>query len=381
MISFHLKKRVLALLLAALAVTLCACTGVVMLPEDRNAPDKPEEPEWKTTEPADDTLPAEETQEPEELQEPEEPPVPEFVNKLTGEETTEELAGIRPIAVMINNIKAATPQQGISLADVTYEVLAEGGITRLLCLFTDYASLPETGSIRSSRDYFIDLSDAHDAIYVHCGGSPGAYDTLAARKTENMDGIYFNTPFYRNEWRRKNMGMEHSLMTTGEGLVKGIAQKGYRTESDAKQPLSFALTDSTPAGEPATALKVVFSYYATSEFDYNADEGVYYKKQFGAPHIDSNNDVQLSFKNILLFPCRQGMVPGDDKGRLFVDFIGSGEGYYLSDGVCKKVRFTKASRTSSYTVWEEDGETELLLNPGKTYIGLPPTDAVISYNG
>ncbi len=94
---------------------------------------------------------------PEEPQEPQEPPVPEFVNKLTGEETTEELAGIRPIAMMINNIKAATPQQGISLADVMYEVLAEGGITRLLCLFTDYASLPETGSIRSSRDYFIDL--------------------------------------------------------------------------------------------------------------------------------------------------------------------------------------------------------------------------------
>ena len=61
------------------------------------------------------------------------PPEPKFYNKLTGLETTEELSGIRPVGIMINNIKQATPQQGISQADVIYEVLAEGGISRLFC--------------------------------------------------------------------------------------------------------------------------------------------------------------------------------------------------------------------------------------------------------
>ncbi len=313
-----------------------------------------------------------------------EEPVPEepaFINKLTGLETTEALASIRPVGIMINNIKQATPQQGISHADVMYEVLAEGGITRLFCLFTDYASLPETGSIRSSRDYYIDLADAHDAIYVHCGGSPAAYETLAARKTENMDGIYFSTPFYRNAWRKKNMGMEHSMMTTGELLVKGIEAKGYRTTSEADQPLSFHQTFTPLEGEGVTEAATIaakYSYYATSTFDYVEDTHRYLKGQFGAAHIDSNDNSQLAFENVLLLYAAQGAVKGDDKGRLYVNFYGTGEGVYFTGGKTKPIRWSKESRTSSYTLYEADGTTELLLNPGRTYIGIPPLDAQIT---
>lgn len=324
-----------------------------------------------------------ETPEPEETpelpQEPEVPQIPEFINKLTGEETTEELENIRPVAIMINNIKMATPQQGISHADVIYEVLAEGGITRLLCLFTDYANLPVTGSIRSARDYYIDLSDAHDAIYVHCGTSPAADETLAARKTENMNGMNFNTPFYRDSWRMKNMGYEHSLMTTGEKLVEGIEKKGYRTESDAVQPLSFKTTQETFDGESAQYAGIKFSYYAKTELEYDAELGVYNKKQYGAEHIDSNTGEQLKFENALILFCTQGMVPGDEAGRLYVNFYGDGDGYYICDGVYKNIKWHKDTRTSSYTLYEQDGETELLLNPGKTYIAIAPMDAEITF--
>ena len=57
------------------------------------------------------------------IPEPVEPAVPEFVNKLTGLETTEALSKVRPVSIMINNLKQALPQQGISQADVIYEVL------------------------------------------------------------------------------------------------------------------------------------------------------------------------------------------------------------------------------------------------------------------
>ncbi|MGN1122326.1 MAG: DUF3048 domain-containing protein, partial [Eubacteriales bacterium] len=236
-----LAVAVMAMLLAAL--TLSGCTGEKDIPGGKT--DLPVEVDDVLDVPVDTDVPddakaGDDT-----------PDQPVYLNKLTGLATTEELADIRPVAIMINNIKQATPQQGIINADIMYEILAEGGITRLLCLFTDYANLPETGSIRSSRDYYIDIADAHDAIYVHCGGSPAAYETLAARKTDNMDGIYFNTPFYRNEWRKKNMGMEHSMMTTGERLVQGIEQKGYRTTSDAAQPLSFKTKVSDMDRKPA----------------------------------------------------------------------------------------------------------------------------------
>lgn len=306
------------------------------------------------------------------------PPEPKFYNKLTGLETTEELSGIRPVGIMINNIKQATPQQGISQADVIYEVLAEGGISRLFCLFTDYATLPETGSIRSSRDYYIDLADAHDAIYVHCGGSPAAYETLKARGTDNMDGIYFSTPFYRNEWRKKHMGMEHSMMTTGERLVKGIEEKGYRTTSDFKQPFSFKESVSAIEGEKVTDAKSVsveFSYYAISTFDYDEATGTYLKGQFKAPHIDSNNNVQLAFENVILLYASQGAVKNDEKGRIHVDFIGTGDGIYITNGKTEPIKWSKKSRTSSYTLYKADGVTELLLNPGKTYVAIPPIGA------
>lgn len=310
---------------------------------------------------------------PEEKPMEEQPVLPEFINKLTGEETTEELANIRPVALMINNLKQALPQQGISQADIIYEVLAEGGITRLLCLFTDYATLPETGSVRSSRDYYIDLSDAHDAIYVHSGTSPQATAVLNERKTDHMDGIYFSTPFYRNSERWKNMGQEHSLMTTGEGLVKGIEQKGFRTESDAKQPFTFNLTDTPLAsGKTANKMTLTFSYYQTVELEYDETVGVYLKKQYGVPHIDANNETQLTFENAVVLYCEQGAIKGDDYGRLYVNFYGDGEGQYMSNGEYKNIKWHKDSRTSTYTLYEEDGTTELLLNPGKTYVAIAP---------
>lgn len=302
------------------------------------------------------------------------PEIPKLVNKLTGIETTEELANIRPVAIMINNLKQALPQQGISQADVIYEILAEGGITRLLCLFTDYANLPETGSVRSSRDYYIDISDAHDAIYVHCGTSPLAKETLAERNTDNMDGIYFDIPFYRNKDRWNSMGMEHSMMTSGDGLVKGIEKKGYRTTSDAPCPLQFNSSPSPISnGLTANKMSLTFSYYHTVELEYDNENQNYLKNQYGKPHIDSNNNTQLAFENVIVLYCEHSAIKGDDAGRISVSFVGDGTGEYMSMGEYKKIKWHKDSRTSGYTLYEEDGTTELLLNPGKTYVAIAPT--------
>ncbi len=370
MIFAKYRRILFTLLCVAAVLAFAGC-------QKNDVPD--ENPDVPVTAPTDgENDKTDDVQTPDDTKTDEVPEEPKYYNKLTGLETTEELSNIRPVGIMINNIKQATPQQGISQADVIYEVLAEGGISRLFCLFTDYASLPETGSIRSSRDYYIDLADAHDAIYVHCGGSPAAYDTLKARGTNNMDGIYFSTPFYRNEWRKKHMGMEHSMMTTGERLVKGIEEKGYRTTSDFKQPFSFKESVSALEGENVTDAKTIaveFSYYAKSTFDYDETTGTYLKGQFSAPHIDSNNNAQLAFENVILLYASQGAVKNDEKGRIHVDFIGTGDGIYITNGKSEPIKWSKESRTSSYTLYKADGATELLLNPGKTYVGIPPIGA------
>ena len=370
MIFAKYRRILFTLLCVAAVLAFAGC-------QKNDVPD--ENPDVPVTAPTDgENDKTDDVQTPDDTKTDEVPEEPKYYNKLTGLETTEELSNIRPVGIMINNIKQATPQHGISQADDIYEELAEGGISRLFCLFTDYASLPETGSIRSSRDYYIDLADAHDAIYVHCGGSPAAYDTLKARGTNNMDGIYFSTPFYRNEWRKKHMGMEHSMMTTGERLVKGIEEKGYRTTSDFKQPFSFKESVSALEGENVTDAKTIaveFSYYAKSTFDYDETTGTYLKGQFSAPHIDSNNNAQLAFENVILLYASQGAVKNDEKGRIHVDFIGTGDGIYITNGKSEPIKWSKESRTSSYTLYKADGATELLLNPGKTYVGIPPIGA------
>jgi hypothetical protein len=327
---------------------------------------------------------AEEVPEPDPVPEPE-PAKPEFVNPLSGEATTEELVNNRPVAIMLNNIHVAMPQMAISYADIIYEVLEEGGITRLMALYHDYENLPEIGSIRSARDYYIDLSDAHDAIYVHCGGSTYAKDVLAKRKTENIDGMFLGN-FYRSKERRKTMASEHTLMITGEGLAKNIAQKGYRTESTASQPLSFHDFETDFEGNTANNIKVPFSLalepnpYALSTFEYNPEKGKYLKSHYNEAHIDGTTGEQLAFENVVILECKQYQIPGDKLLCIASEFVGTGNGKYASNGVIKDITWKKNSRTSIYSLYESDGVTPLLLNPGKSYIAIVPTGTVITAN-
>ena len=96
----------------------------------------------------------------------------------------------RPVAVMVSNSYDSLPQWGLSQADIIYEMLAEGRITRLLAIFKDPSKIDKLASVRSSRPYFIDIAQSYGAVYMHFGGSVPAYEAIAARKDLiSMDGI------------------------------------------------------------------------------------------------------------------------------------------------------------------------------------------------
>ena len=117
-------------------------------------------------------------EEPEPRPEPEpEPYVPSGINPLTGEPMESRYENNRPVAVMLNNLKAAQPQLGISQADIIYEVPAEGGITRMLAVYQEPGSLGLVGSVRSARQYYWEIAQGHDAVYIHAGASPEFYNT------------------------------------------------------------------------------------------------------------------------------------------------------------------------------------------------------------
>lgn len=318
-----------------------------------------------------------------------------YRSKLTGLPLeSEELSNQRPVAIMFNNLKAALPQHGICKMDVLYEAIVEGSITRLLGIAENWQELPTLGSIRSSRDYYIDFSDAHNAIYVHAGGSQIAYNTLAQRKTDNIDGTngprVSSNAFYRNQERRnKGVSIEHTLFTSGERLTEAIKGNKFNTvlKDGFVSPFRFSDSGVEFDGKVANYVYIPFSTYAQSYFDYNTEKGVYDKGQYvsskssldkhDSPHTDGNDNSTLSFKNIIIIYTSYRTI--DDKGRQAVQFTGNGTGYYFTDGKCKEIMWNRPTRTGGYTLYEADGTTELLMNPGKTYVAIVKNGTTITY--
>ena len=307
--------------------------------------------------------------------EPEPIPEPEFFNPLTGLSCEETVETKRPVAMMINNLKQAIPQLGISNADIIYECIVEGGITRLMAVFSEYENLPTTGSVRSSRDYYIDLAQAHDAIYAHCGGSEEAYSVIANRKINNIDGVRGSAKaaaaYWKDQDRGRNMGYEHASMTNGEKLSEAIANLNYRTElvENFEHPLNFANSEIDFTGDTANSVSISFSgKYSKSFFSYDENTMLYKKGQYGQAHIDAITDETLTFKNILILGVSYRDT-NDEYHHLVMNFEGTGKGYYISNGKAKEIVWSKKDRQTPYKLFEADGETPLLLTPGNSYIG------------
>ncbi len=323
-----------------------------------------------TTQPVEQTTTQEQTTQ-EEIKVPQ---TPKYINSLTGFECSEELSKQRPVAMMINNLSKACPQEGISNADIIYECLAEGGITRLMMVVTDYASLGQTGSVRSARDYFLDLVQNHDALYFHAGHSIKADTEIQERKIDNFDGVkmYLPNAFYRDEWRLNNMGMEHSLMIKGEGIVSAIKFKGKRTElkADFKSPFNFPENDNKVElnGDDAACVYLPFSYYQSPWLKYDSTTNTYKRWQYNNPHIDKTNGEQLSFTNILIIGCEH-TGPLDSYGRIDIITHGSGTGYYITGGKYVEIKWEKQTVDSELELYNKDG-SPLVINKGKSYIAM-----------
>lgn len=300
-----------------------------------------------------------------------------FINTLTGLPASKAEYYKRPVAIMINNIKISCPQIGISQADVIYECLVEGGMTRLMMLMINYEDATEIGSIRSSREYYIDFASNHNAIYIHAGGSNKAYEEIRDRKINNLDGVNMYIPdmFYRDEWRKVNMGFEHSLMTTGPKITAGIKFKKYNTEIKDTFIPSFNFVDYNSGKNEMTggnAAKHVIITYNNAHFPqyiYNSKSNTYKRYQFnGITHIDGANDTQLEFTNVLILNLPH-YYTGDSYGHVDVDSVGSGKGYYVSGGKYIQITWTKKSKDTPMVLTNTDGSL-LEMNCGKTFVNI-----------
>ncbi len=307
---------------------------------------------------------------------------PGYINPYTGLESKKDLSSVRPVAIMINNIEQAMPQVGISKADILYECLAEGGITRLLMVTRDYESLETVGSVRSSREYYIDLAKNHDAIYVHAGGSEEAYSQIYSRSIEHLDGVRADqrtgknvsgTVFYRDKERLKTMAYEHTLVTTGKRIAEGIAVMGYRTAEDPNFsepiiPVDWGWSVEL-SGNSATHIKVPYRSNRISEYEYDAKSGRYMRYQFThKEHIDGATGKQLGFENVIILKMPHQST-GDYAGHIVVNTVGSGDGWFATGGKVIPVKWSKASQDSEMKLTDTEGYS-IIVNHGKTVINI-----------
>ena len=305
-----------------------------------------------------------------------------YLHPLTGLPADRDWSNQRPAAIMINNVSQSLPQPGISKADIIYECLVEGGMTRLLAVVQDYASLGVIGSVRSSREYYLDLAANHDAIYVHAGGSNEAYVQIKGRGVDNLDGVnmYLPDTFYRDPERLKKYAYEHTLVTTGKGIVSGIKYKQYRTKirSGFINPLKFCTPDLVMviSDENAAATNVIVPYNKNhhSQYVYDAGSMLYYRYQYnGQKHVDGTTGSQLSFTNLLILCCDHAAT-GDEKGHITVDTTGSGSGFACMGGRYVRIRWSKPTVDSVISFTYADGGAPLTLSCGKTMINIVSPD-------
>ena len=296
------------------------------------------------------------------------------VNPLTGLPMSEDYVGKRPLAIMLSNIAEAQPQQGVGQADMIYEVLAEGGITRMVAMFQEYGDMALTGSVRSTRPYYLDIAQGHDAILFHAGGSTDAYLQIKNRGVTALDcvnGPYEGTLFWRDTTRRANNGFVHSVVTSGAKITEYFPKYSFRMEhEEGYAPALTFVEDGTPKGEGAAEVTVRFSGYKTAYFTYVEESKTYLVSQSlngrsVAPYNDGNTKEQQAFTNVLVL-FAEGKVL-DNEGRLSVDLVGSGEGYFICGGKYIFIKWEKESFASPFVYTTKSGEG-ISLGVGRSYV-------------
>ncbi len=287
-------------------------------------------------------------------------------NPLTGDAAySKELVNNRPVFVVVENHPDARPQWGLTSSDIVWEMVAEGGITRMLLMFADSSRLPEKiGPIRSARHYFVDLAEGFDGIFVHFGFSPYAKNQIADHGVNNINGLYDNY-FFRDKSR--GVASEHTAYTTNEEIAKAIENKGYRTEIKEDYKAPFKFNDEAKQFEnPCSSIVVSYSSGYTYTYTYDKENNVYLSSLNGKNFVDSEG-TQQNFENIILCYTTISSM-GDSKGRVNFD-LSSGKGIYVSNGSYTEITWEKGNSADMLKFYTTDGE-ELSLNVGRTYIGI-----------
>lgn len=291
------------------------------------------------------------------------------INPLTGGPRPEGMApDARPAAVMVANNDAALPQRGLAEADVVYETLCEGGITRLMAMYADYRTVPAVGPVRSTRDQFIQLALPSDAILAHIGSSVYGRNLLDLLSYLTVDGILLGSTSFAYDAGRQKPN-EYSWYTDAGLIWAGMEYIDINPLGNTPALFRFLPQQTEPEAEiSGFAVYMNYSPQSTSAFVYSPEARQYLKYRNGTHHM-LEGDQYFLFTNVMVLLCEVGLKPD---GRIPQFNMEGGTGYYFSLGSVREITWEKGSPTAPLRLFGEDGQ-EIDVQPGKSYVGMIPT--------
>jgi hypothetical protein len=276
------------------------------------------------------------------------------------------VAAQRPITVMVENHPDARPQSGLIYADIVYEVLAEGGITRFEAVYqTDQA--PNIGPVRSARDYFAEIANELGAIYAHVGGSDQVIQQLASGYYPNIsdENQYYNGDYFQRVSYRP---APHNVYTSFKQLWQLAQDKDFSLTASYAP---WVFKDDGPASTTATNISMSFS---TTDFDvsyvFNTTTDSYERFLAGQPHVDAQTGQQIAAKDVVVQLVPVTEVPNDPLKHVDIDVDDGGQAVVFEDGGVIQGTWTKQNNRTRF--YDSNGQ-QIALNRGQIWVELVPT--------
>lgn len=311
----------------------------------------------------------------------------------------------RPLTVMVENHQEARPQSGLSRADVIYEAVAEGGITRLLAVFYCRGAAEDmiVGPVRSARTYFMDFVSEYGnfPLYAHVGGAntPGPADALSqlekygwVAKGNDLNQFSIGFPVFWRDYERLGhpVATEHTMYATTEKLW-GIAQERGLANVDTegnrwdKNFVAWKFKDDHPPAGGGDRISPKLSFWKgygdyDVEWKYEQTSNTYKRVNGGKAHKDLNNDEQLEVKNVVVVFMKESRANDGYMNNLHLLYgtKGTGEAVIFRDGQAVKGTWSKKDRQSRMMIKNKQGD-EIEFNPGPIWIEILPTGASVNY--
>lgn len=304
----------------------------------------------------------------------------------------------RPLGVMIENSVDARPQSGLTTADIVYEAVVEGGITRFMAMF--YCDAATAGNlmlapVRSARIHFVNLISEYDGLYNHVGGAgncddenvdPRAKALCVLRTTDIKDldqfredgaGAFKVCHRVANRLGDKEVAYEHTMACFLEELYK-VGDKWANIPWDKKFiPWSFRDVSKKTVGDPVNAISYMFwgsnrdfnSSYDV-RWDYQSQTNTYKRNNGGVVAVDLNNDAPIEVSDVIVQFAKETDVADKDH-HIVYDVIGKGSAIVYMDGVSVPATWLKLNRTSR-TIFKDMTGQEIKFAPGKMWISILP---------